>query len=77
MEDINYFKEMLESIHDYKKIVPLCFIIKQDINLLKEFGMSENFINNLYKQFKKIAENDIDDYNFHIKNLEESILERF
>ena len=77
MEDINYFKEMLESIHDYKKIVLLCFIIKQDINLLREFGLSENFINNLYKQFKKIAENDLDEYNYHIKNLEESILERF
>ena len=77
MEDIKYFEDLFKSIPDYKKIVLLCFIIKQDINLLREFGMSENFINELYKQFKKIAENDIDEYNYHIKNLEESILERF
>ena len=76
MDDINYFKDLLESINDYKKIVLLCFIIKQDINLLREFGLSEDFINNLYKQLKKIGENDLDDYNYHIKNLENSILER-
>ena len=51
MDDISYFKDLLESIPDYKKIVLLCFIIKQDINLLREFGTSENFMNNLYKQF--------------------------
>ena len=30
MDDINYFKDMLKSIHDYRKIVLLIFIIKQD-----------------------------------------------
>ena len=75
MEDIKYFEDLFKSISDYKKIILLCFIIKQDINLLREFGLSEDFINNLYKIFKKIAENDIDEYNYHIKNIEESILE--
>ena len=30
MDDINYFKDMLKSIQDYRKIVLLIFIIKQD-----------------------------------------------
>ena len=51
MIDINYFKDLLESIHDYRKIILLCLIIKQDINILKEFGMSEDFINKLYNEF--------------------------
>ena len=76
MIDINYFKDLLESIHDYRKIILLCFIIKQDINILKEFGMSEDFINKLYKEFKNIAEKELDNYNSHIKNLEESVIEK-
>ena len=75
MDDINYFKDLLESIHDYRKIILLCFIIKQDIDILREFGMSEDFINKLYNQFKKISEKELDNYNSHIKNLEESLIE--
>ena len=35
----NYFKELFESIHDYKKIVLLIFLIQNDKNLLKEIGL--------------------------------------
>ena len=76
MDDINYFKDLLESIHDYRKIILLCFITKQDFNILKELGMSENFINKLYNQFKKISEKELDNYNSHIKSLEESVIEK-
>ena len=76
MIDINYFKDLLESIHDYRKIILLCFIIKQDINILKEFGMSEDFVNKLYKEFKNTAEKELDNYNSHLKNLEEAIIEK-
>ena len=66
---------MLKSIQDYRKIVLLIFIIKQDNDLLLEMGLSDDFINKLYKGCKKILESEIEDYESHVKNLEESILE--
>ena len=75
MDDINYFKDMLKSIQDYRKIVHLIFIIKQDNDLLLEMGLSDDFINKLYKGCKKILESEIKDYEGHVRNLEESILE--
>ena len=44
MNDINYFKDMLESIPNYRKIILLCVIIKRDDIMLKEFGLSDDFI---------------------------------
>ena len=76
LSDINYFKELLKSIHDYDKIFLLIFIIKKDNDLLLESGMPQKFIDKLYNGCKKVLDNEIDDYNDHIKNLEESILEK-
>ena len=45
MNNINHFKDIFESIHDYKKIVLLIFLIQNDKNLLKEIGFNENDIN--------------------------------
>ena len=36
MDNSNYFKDIFESIHDYKKIVLLIFLFQNDKNLLKE-----------------------------------------
>ena len=36
MNNRNYFKDLFESIHDYRKIVLLIFLIQNDKNLLKE-----------------------------------------
>ena len=44
MDNKNYFKDIFESIHDYKKIVLLIFSIQNDKNLLKEIGFSKNDI---------------------------------
>ena len=38
MDNVEYFKDMFESIQDYKKIVLLIFLIQNDIDLLKECG---------------------------------------
>ena len=76
MEDINYFKDLLESIRENRKIILLCFIIKQDNIILKEIGMSEDFIKKLYNEYKEILKGELDEYNSHLKNLEESIIER-
>ena len=38
MNKRNYFKELFESIPDYKKIVLLMFLIKNDVKFLYECG---------------------------------------
>ena len=75
MEDLNYFKNKLLSIKDFKKIVLLILIIKRDDELLTEMGLSNDFITKLYKKCEKIFKLEMEDYESHIKNLEESILE--
>ena len=51
MDNENYFKEIFESIHDYKKIVLLIFLIQNDKNLLHEVGFSQRDINRLSIEF--------------------------
>ena len=75
MEDLNYFKDKLLSIRDFKKIVLLIFIIKRDDELLTEMGLSNDFITKLYKKCEKIFKLEMEDYDSHVKNLEESVLE--
>ena len=50
----NYFKDIFESIQDYRKIVLLIFLIQNDKNLSKEIGFSKNDINLLNLEFKNI-----------------------
>ena len=73
----NYFKDLFESIPDYKKIVLLIFLIQNDKNLLKEIGFSKNDINLLNLQFKNILIEQYEDYLDYIRNEEESVLEKF
>ena len=77
MDNVNYFKDLFESIADYKKLVILIFLIKNDVNFLYESGFLKNNVNFLNKQFKNILLELNEDYFDHIKNQEESILERF
>ena len=76
MDNINYFKDIFQSIHDYKKIVLLIFLIQNDENLLKEIGFSKNDINLLKLEFKNILIEQNEDFLSYIKNQEESIIER-
>ena len=76
MDNIIYFKDIFESIHDYKKIVLLIFLIQNDKNLLKEIGFSKNDINLLNLEFKKILIEEFEEYLSYIKNQEESIIEK-
>ena len=73
----NYFKDLFESIREYRKIVLLIFLIQNDKNLLKEIGFSKNDINRLNLEFKNILLEGFEDYLDHIKDQEESILEKF
>ena len=76
MENENYFKDIFESIHDYKKTILLIFLLQNDKNLVKEIGFSKNDINRLSIEFKKISLGEFEEYLSYIKNLEESIIER-
>ena len=76
MDNINYLKDLFESIPDYKKIVLLMFLIKNDVNFLYECGFLKGDINYLYKEFKNILLELNEEY-YHIKNQEEYILEKF
>ena len=77
MENENYFKDIFESIHDYKKIVLLIFLIQNDKNLLKETRFSKNDFNLLNLEIKSILIEQNEDFLSYIKNQEESIFENF
>ena len=77
MNNSNYFKDIFESIHDYKKIVILKFLIQNDKKLLEEIGFSKNNINQLPIEFKNILLEELEGYLSYIKNIEESIIEKF
>ena len=76
MDNINYFKDIIESIPDYRKIVLLIFLIQNDKNLLKEIGFSKNDINRLSIEFKNILIEQHEEWLDYIKNEEESIIEK-
>ena len=44
---MNYFKDLFESITDYKKIVLLTILFQSDINFFKEIGFSKNDNNHI------------------------------
>ena len=77
MDNINYFKDLFESITDYRKIDLLMFLIKDDKNLLKEIGFSKSDINLLSLEFKNILLEGYENYLDYVKDQEESRIERF
>ena len=77
MSNSKYFKDIFESIPDYRKIILLIFLIQNDKNLLKEVGFSKNDINLLNLEFKNILLEEFANYLDYIKDREESILEKF
>ena len=77
MNNRNYFKDLFESIHDYRKIVLLIFLCQNDKNLLKVTGFNKADINRLNIEFKNILFEQFEDYLDDIKNQEESLLEKF
>ena len=77
MDESNYFKDLFESIQDYKKNVLLLFLYQKDKDLLRETGFSEHDINRLNLEFKNILLEQHEEYLDYVKNEEESIVERF
>ena len=57
----NYFKDKFESIPDYRKIVLLMFLIKNDYDFLTECGFLKDDINHLCKECKYILMEQIEE----------------
>ena len=68
MNNVKYFKDLFESIPDYKKIVLLMFLIKNDVNFLYECGFLKGDVKFLSEEFKNILLELNEDYLDHIKN---------
>ena len=77
MNNESYFKDLFESISDYRKIVLLIILIQDDKNLLNEIGFSQRDINLLNLEFKNILLEEFENFLDYIKDQEESILEKF
>ena len=54
MDHVKYFNDLFESIPDYRKIVLLLFLIKNENVVLQECGYLKNDINRLCLDFGKI-----------------------
>ena len=73
---MNYFKDLIESIPDFRKIKLLMFLIKNDNNLLKEVGSSKNDIIQLSLEVQNFLYEKNDEYLDYIENEKESISEK-
>ena len=62
MDNINYFKDLFESISDCRRIVFLIFLNQIDKKLLKEIGFSKNYNNLLNSDFKNILLKGYEEY---------------
>ena len=76
MNIVNFFTDLFESIPDYKKIVLIMFLIKNDFDFLHECGFLKGDVNFLYKEFENILLELNEDYLDHLKNQEESKIEK-
>ena len=72
-----YFKGLFESIHDYRKIVLLLFLIQNDKNSLKEIGFNERDISRLSLEFKNFLIEQHEEYLDNFRKEEESVIEKF
>ena len=72
----NYFKDMFESIPDYKKIVLLISLNKDDKTLTKEKRFRKNDINQS-SELKRILFEEDEHCLDNKKNEAESIIEKF
>ena len=71
-----YFKDMFESVPDYRKIVLLIFLIKNDVDLLNECGCLKIDASRFNLEFKNILMEQNEECLDYIKNEEESIIEK-
>ena len=71
-----YFKDLFESKPNYRKIVLLVHLIQNDDDLLKECGFLKTDNIRLNKEYRTILIEQNEEYLDHIKNDEESVIEK-
>ena len=74
MDNINYFRELFESISDFRKVILLMFLVKNDADLLRQSGYLENDINRLNKDIINLLLEQNEDNLIYNKNKEESVI---
>ena len=77
MNNSIYFRDIFESIPEYRKIVLLMFLIEMNKDLLLEIGFSERDNNRLTLEFKNVLIEQHDEYMDYVENEEESVIEKF
>ena len=77
MDNSIYFKDLFESISDYRKIILLIFLIQNDKNLLHDICCSERDFIRLKLEFKNILIEEYENYLDYVEDQERSILEKF
>ena len=73
---VSYFKDLLESVLDYRKFVISIFINKNDVDLINKCGSLKSDINRPCLEFENIIMEQIEEYLYYIKNEEEAHIER-
>ena len=76
MDLVSHFKELFESIPDYRKLVFLKNLTKDDVDSLNECGFLKSDNIRRCVEPKKYIELKNEDHHDYIKYQEESILER-
>ena len=72
---LNYYKDLFQSILDYRKVVLKMFLIKNDVDLLTEGDFMNKDIIRLCLELKIILMEHNEGYLDFIKDQEESIIE--
>ena len=62
MDHVLYFKDLFESIPDYRKKVILMFLSEKDADLLKDCGFLKSDINRLKKEYKMFYLNKMNNF---------------
>ena len=77
MNHVICFRDLFETLEDYRKIVLIMFLIKNENDLLTEFGFLKHDINYLSKKFKNRIFEQNEEYLAFIQDQEESVIEKF
>ena len=77
MNNSNYFRDLFESIPDFRNILLIIFLFQNDKDLLCEIGFSEHDFNRLKLEIKNTSKEQHEEYLDYVKNEEKSNVERF
>ena len=77
MDHVHYFKDLFESIPEWRKIVLLLFSFRSDDDVLFACGFAKNDIKRHRLELKKLNNGQNKEYPDYIKNEEETTTEKF